>query len=140
MILITSRYENQFTSLNRRVNRAYIAFSIEVWFLQMYRPNWGEICETLSKLGQIISAFVLNILTAHNWQIEKKLFLLCYCHKIYRVEAVGLKSSTYTWKKIMDVWNLGQFLESQYFDRVPKASPWTPPAWARFARKISPSF
>ena len=33
-----------------------------------------------------------NILTAHNWQKWKKVFLTCLCHKIYRVEAVGLKS------------------------------------------------
>ena len=25
-------------------------------------------------------------LTAHNWQNRKRVFLPCYCHKIYRVE------------------------------------------------------
>ena len=29
-------------------------------------------------------------LTPHNWQKWKSRFLICHCHKIYRVEAVGL--------------------------------------------------
>ena len=37
-------------------------------------------------------------LTAHNWQKWKRVFLTCPCHKIYRDEAVGLKSCKYTWK------------------------------------------
>ena len=37
-------------------------------------------------------------LTAHNWQKWKSTFLTCPCHKIYRVEAVGLKNSNYTYK------------------------------------------
>ena len=39
-----------------------------------------------------------DLLTAHNWQKWKRVFLTCPCHKIYRVEAVGLKSSNNTWK------------------------------------------
>ena len=35
-------------------------------------------------------------LTAHNWQKWKRVFLTCPCHKIYRVEAVGLKRCNYT--------------------------------------------
>ena len=34
----------------------------------------------------------------HNWQKWKSTFLTCPCHKIYREEAVGLKSSNYTLK------------------------------------------
>ena len=35
---------------------------------------------------------------AHNWQKWKRVFLTCPCHKIYRDEAVGLKSCKYTLK------------------------------------------
>ena len=33
-----------------------------------------------------------SYLTAHNWQKWKRVFLTCPCHKVYRDEAVGLKS------------------------------------------------
>ena len=39
-----------------------------------------------------------RLLTAHNWQKWKRVFLTCPCHEIYRDEAVGLKSCRYTWK------------------------------------------
>ena len=39
-----------------------------------------------------------SVLTAHNWQKWKRVFLTCPCHKIYRDEAVGLKTCQYTWK------------------------------------------
>ena len=43
--------------------------------------------------------FLINSgLTAHNWQKWKRVFLICPCHKIYRDEAVGLKSCKNTWK------------------------------------------
>ena len=38
------------------------------------------------------------VLTAHKWQKWKRVFPTCPCHKIYRDEAVGLKSYKYTWK------------------------------------------
>ena len=38
------------------------------------------------------------LITAHNWQKWKSTFLACPCHEIYRVEAVGLKSSSYALK------------------------------------------
>ena len=46
-----------------------------------------------------------------NWQKWKSTFLTCPCHEIYRGEAVGLKSSNYTWKVMIfvNMWNLGQF-------------------------------
>ena len=47
---------------------------------------------------------------AHNWQKWKRVFLTCHCHKIYRDEAVGLKSCKNTWKirVFVKMWNLGQ--------------------------------
>ena len=50
-------------------------------------------------------------LTTHNWQKWKRVFLTCPCHKIYRDEAVRLKSCKYTWKITIFVkmWNLRQF-------------------------------
>ena len=56
-------------------------------------------------------------LTAHNWQKWKRVVLTCPCHKIYRVEAVGLKSCNYTWKIMIfaNVWNFGQFHEKLIF-------------------------
>ena len=56
-------------------------------------------------------------LTAHNWQKWKRVFLTCPCHKIYREEAVGLKSCKYTWKITIFVkmWNLGQYHENLIF-------------------------
>ena len=56
-------------------------------------------------------------LTAHNWQKWKRVFLTCSCHKIYRDEAVGLKSCKYTWKItiFLKMWNLGQYHENLIF-------------------------
>ena len=56
-------------------------------------------------------------LRAHNWQKWKRVFLTCPCHKIYRDEAVGLKSCKYTWKITIFVkmWNLGQYRENLIF-------------------------
>ena len=39
-----------------------------------------------------------KVLTAHNWQKWKRVFLACHCQDIYRDETVGLKSCKYTWK------------------------------------------
>ena len=41
-------------------------------------------------------ALLLFTLTAHNWQELKRVFLTRPCHKIFRLEAVGLKSSKHT--------------------------------------------
>ena len=56
-------------------------------------------------------------LTAHNWQKWKRVFLTCPCQKIYRDEAVRLKSCKYTWKITIFVkmWNLGQYRENLIF-------------------------
>ena len=57
------------------------------------------------------------VLMSHNWQKWKRVFLTCPCHDIYRVEAVGLKNSNYTWKIMIfaNMWNLGQFREKLIF-------------------------
>ena len=51
----------------------------------------------------------LSYVTGGNWQKWKRVFLTCPCHKIYRDEAVGLKSCKYTWKitKFVKMGNLG---------------------------------
>ena len=60
---------------------------------------------------------ITSHLTAHNWQKWKRVFLTCPCHEIYRVQAVGLKSSNYAWKNMIfaNMWNLGQFREKFIF-------------------------
>ena len=56
-------------------------------------------------------------LTAHNWQKWKRVFLTCPCHKIYRDEAVGLKSCNileklrFLWK--CEIW--GNIVKNWYF-------------------------
>ena len=57
------------------------------------------------------------VLTTHNWQKWKRVFLTCPCHKIYRDEAVDLKSGKHTWKITIFVkmWNLGQYRENLIF-------------------------
>ena len=49
----------------------------------------------ISCVGQVS---VHRALTASNWQKLKSTYLTWPCHKIYRVEAVGLKGSNYTLK------------------------------------------
>ena len=56
-------------------------------------------------------------LMAHNWQKWKRVFLTYPWYKIYRDEAVGLKSCKYTWKitVFVKMWNLGQCCENLIF-------------------------
>ena len=56
-------------------------------------------------------------LTAHNWQKWKSRFLTCPCYKMYKIEAVGLKSSNYTLKNtiFVNMWNLGLFRKKLIF-------------------------
>ena len=56
-------------------------------------------------------------LTGGNWQKWKRVFLTCPCHKIYRDEAIGLKSCKCTWKitKFVKMGNLGQYRENLIF-------------------------
>ena len=56
---------------------------------------------------------------AHNcqkWE-KKSIFSSCLCHKIYRVEAVGLYFNNYTFESttFVSMWNLGQFRENLIF-------------------------
>ena len=62
-------------------------------------------------------AVAISSLTGGNWQKWKRVFLTCPCHKIYRDEAVGLKSCKYTWKitKFVKMGNLGQYRENLIF-------------------------
>ena len=57
--------------------------------------------------------------TAHNWENWKGVFLICYCHEVYRVEAVCLKNYNYIRKITIFVkmGNFGQFLEKSIFCR-----------------------
>ena len=59
---------------------------------------------------------IVLLLTTHNWQKWKRVFLTCPCHEIYRDEAVGLKSCKYTWKITIYVkmLNLGNFVKIWY--------------------------
>ena len=59
-----------------------------------------------------------GVLIPHNWQKWKRVFLTTSpCHKIYRDDAVGLKSCKYTLKItiFVNMWNLGQFCENLIF-------------------------
>ena len=71
---------------------------------------WHETCFTLTGPKS-------TYLTAHNWQKWKRVFLTHPYHKIYRDEAVGLKSCKYTWKITIFVkmWNLGQYCKNLIF-------------------------
>ena len=100
-------------------------------FIAVGRPNpdqcFGKALWNQSKFRQLKQGcyvifwrgtlIVKQPLTAHNWQKWKSIFLTCHCHKIYGVEAVGLKKSNYTFKNTMFVimWNLGQFREKLIF-------------------------
>ena len=55
----------------------------------------------IKKRGGELRGQIHVSLTAHNWQKWKRVFLTCPCHDIYRVEAVGLKSSNYTLKIVI---------------------------------------
>ena len=51
---------------------------------------------------------------------EKRVFLSCYCHDTSRVDAIGLKNSSYTEKVtiVVNMWNFGHFFffkENRYF-------------------------
>ena len=90
-----------------------------------------KFCEILIKKATNVSSILIILftllifwevfqrdpLTAHNWQKWKRVYLTCPCHKIYRVEAAGLKMSNYTWTLMIfaNMWNLGQFREKMIF-------------------------
>ena len=64
-------------------------------------------------------------LTAHNWRKWKCRFLTCPCHKIYRVEAVGVSISNYTYKiTILVCGILGNFVKNWYFVNICSIKVW----------------
>ena len=75
----------------------YVCFHQFLFIIKTFRDSW--------------------LLTGGNWQKWKRVFLTCPCHKIYRDEAVGLKSCKYTWKitKFVKMGNLGQYRENLIF-------------------------
>ena len=81
----------------------------ELSFLSFWHWNWTNL--TASCVLQNITNLQEIWLAAHNWQKWKSTFLTCPCHKIYRVEAVGLSIANYTLKIMIfvEMWNLGQF-------------------------------
>ena len=98
-----------FTPLNDV--RAYIAWSWKTTLITwIILRGWYPTSNT-SAPGHFND---FTALTAHNWQKWKSTFLTCPCHKIGRVEALGLK---YTFKITIFVkmWNLGQFWENLIF-------------------------
>ena len=71
----------------------------------------------IAKFETKATARACEPLTGGNWQKWKRVFLTCPCHKIYRDEAVGLKSCKNTWKitKSVKMGNLGQYHENLIF-------------------------
>ena len=86
-------------------------------FLLTYRGNRGKEKRENGKEKKENCEREGGKLTAHNLQNWKRVFLTCPWHKIYRDEAVGLKSSKYTLKITIyvNMWNLGQFREILIF-------------------------
>ena len=82
----------------------------------MVTPLTKPKLETSNKSWKTDMHFV-TVLTAHNWQKWKRVFLTCPRHEVYRDEAVGLKSCKYTWKITIyvNMWNFGQFHENLIF-------------------------
>ena len=68
-------------------------------------------------------------LMGHNWQKWKSTSLTCHCHKIYRVETVGLKKSNNTFQItiFVSLWNFGAI--SWKFDILSMT------AWLKFESK-----
>ena len=57
----------------------------------------------------LTSKRITSSLTAHKWQKWKSRFPTCHRYRIYREEAVGLKSSNFTLKItiLVNMWNFG---------------------------------
>ena len=75
----------------------------------------------LTKSGHFFSPNKIPLLeeslTGGNWQKWKRVFLTCPCHKIYRDEAVGLKSSNIL-EKLRNLWQWeiwGNIVKIWYF-------------------------
>ena len=99
---ITSNNGKRPNILRENISKAVICVAFIYWFIYYV---YHLTCPLRSHL------------TAHNWQKWKRVFLTCPCHKIYRDEAVGLKSCKYTRKITIFVkmLNLGQYCENLIF-------------------------
>ena len=77
------------------LDRTFAAFSAH------NAPSHTLKCEVQLEIDDKDLVFLIYhcFLTVHNWQKWKSIFLTCPCHITYRVEAVGLKSSNYTFRK-----------------------------------------
>ena len=73
-------------------------FSQKIVIFQVYLQLFRQLLHPYKFYGRDMSGILASCepLTAHNWQKWKRVFLTCPCHEVYRVEAVGLKSSNYT--------------------------------------------
>ena len=118
------------------------SFNLHSSLYSYLRPTWFVTCLPYSVLKRISPSFVENQpmhrsrnflqiflspyfvkiiqhlhLTAHNWQNWKSVFLLCYFHEIYTVEAIDQENYNIL-EKLRFLWIcklLGNFLKSRYF-------------------------
>ena len=83
----------------------------------MTRHRSGRVLDICMEFNTPQEILYFLSFSAHNWQKWKRVFLTCPCHKIYRDEAVGLKSRKHTCKITIFVkmWNLGQYRENLIF-------------------------
>ena len=98
---------------NELTNRHYKMF-LKIIFDSRLKTN-SQIRHTICQLhitltDRNIALWKNNLyLTTHNWHDWKRVFLPCYCHEIYRGEAV-YKNHTFCEYK-----NWGNFLKNLYF-------------------------
>ena len=104
-----------FTKQNSSANHTHMTFGDRTTALML--QNQCTVFRYIKNRYFFLPCHFICELTAHNWQKWKRVFLTCPCHKIYRDEAVGLKSCKYTWKITIFVkmWNLGQYRENLIF-------------------------
>ena len=100
------------------VSEKWIVFLLEMGWVVLMRvtpkSNWLTLRnENTANERRGITIVTVRDLTAHNWQKRKRVFLTCPYHKIYRDEAVGLKSCKYTWKITI-------FVKSEIWDNIVK--------------------
>ena len=116
----------QLTALPILLVLQYLGPTNQGWTFIFCHDRWIKLSIVICDRIKICKEFFLLIkvpiclsvcLTGGNWQKWKRVFLTCPCHKIYRDEAVGLKSCKNTWKItiFMKMWNLGQYRENLIF-------------------------
>ena len=72
-------------------------WSSPTFIIEKHTNKCSRLALLLVSLYKFLCFRTLHLM-AHNWQKWKSTFPTCPCHRIYRVEAVGLKSSNYTFK------------------------------------------